>query len=139
MVPREYQELLARLKDKIRRAQAAAIYTVQYQMLATYWEIGCAIQSQEKKTGWGSKIVDKLARDLKLEFPRMTGFSSRNLRYMREFSKAYPEFSILRPAAAKLPALGLDEDYSEWIGKDPTIKIIASVPWTHHQRRFQKN
>jgi predicted nuclease of restriction endonuclease-like (RecB) superfamily len=51
---------------------------------------------------------------------------------MREFSKAYPEFSILRPAAAKLPALGVDEDYSEWIGKNPTIKIIASVPWTHH-------
>jgi len=135
MVPKEYQELLARLKDKIRRAQATAVYTVQYQMLATYWEIGHSIRSQEKKTGWGAKIVDRLARDLKIEFPEMTGFSPRNLRYMREFSKAYPDFLILQPPAAKLSPITSSTNIGHITAatvEDPILKIIASVPWTHH-------
>jgi len=134
MIAKEYQELLARLKEKIRNAQASAVYAVQYQMLAIYWEIGHAICSQEKKTGWGAKIVDRLARDLKIEFPDMTGFSPRNLRYMREFSKAYPDFLILQPAAAKLPqsisSPGIRNTLATTLD-GPMARIIASVPWTH--------
>lgn len=38
--------------------------------------------------GWGAKIVEWLARDLKRDFPEMTGLSPRNLSYMRAFAEA---------------------------------------------------
>lgn len=103
-------------------------------MLAIYWEIGHTICNQEKKTGWGSKVVERLARDLKIEFPEMTGFSPRNLRYMRDFSKAYPDFLILQPAAAKLssanPSSSVGKKTSMLL-EDSAVRLIASVSWTH--------
>lgn len=38
--------------------------------------------------GWGAKVVDRLAADLRAEFPDSRGFSSANLRYMRAFAEA---------------------------------------------------
>ena len=44
-----------------------------------------------QKEGWGAKIFERLARDLREAFPNISGFSVRNLQYMRAFSTAYPE------------------------------------------------
>ncbi|WQD37113.1 DUF1016 N-terminal domain-containing protein [Niabella yanshanensis] len=38
----------------------------------------------------GAKIIDLLAKDLKTEFPKLKGFSVRNLKYMRKFAMDYP-------------------------------------------------
>lgn len=98
----EYLNLLNELKEKIRLAQMRTVLAVNVQMLAVYWEIGQVIASHEKEKGWGAKIVDHLAADLRIEFPKLKGLSPRNLRYMRNFSKAWPELTILQQAAAKL-------------------------------------
>ncbi len=68
-----------------------------------YWEIGLEIVQRQKEEGWGTKVIDNLAKDLKTSFPQMAGFSPRNLFYMKQFAEAYPEFSILQQAAAKIP------------------------------------
>lgn len=49
---------------------------------------------RQKIAKWGDKALTLLAIDLKLEFPGMEGFSSTNLKYMRQFAKAYPQFPI---------------------------------------------
>lgn len=36
------------------------------------------------ESGWGKKVVDRLAIDLRQAFPDMAGFSPRNLMYMRQ-------------------------------------------------------
>ena len=33
--------------------------------------------------GWGSKVVHRLAKDLRVEFPEMKGLSRANLLYLR--------------------------------------------------------
>ena len=51
-------------------------------------------------------MVERLAADLRREFPDMRGLSARNLRYMREFARAWPARSaseMLQQPAAKLP------------------------------------
>jgi predicted nuclease of restriction endonuclease-like (RecB) superfamily len=54
------------------------------------------ILEQQKSEGWGAKVIDRLAQDLKHEFPDMQGLSIRNIKYMRAFAEAYPEFSIVQ-------------------------------------------
>jgi len=51
----------------------------------------------------GSKIIERLSKDLKQEFPDMKGFSSRNLKYMRAFAEAYPDRKFVQQAAAQIP------------------------------------
>jgi len=94
---------LAASKEKIRLARQHTILTINAELIKVYWEIGKTIDEQETSEGWGTKVVQQLAQDLKVEFPDMKGLSVRNLRYLRESAKAYPDFLILRHPAAKLP------------------------------------
>ncbi|MGH7041013.1 MAG: DUF1016 N-terminal domain-containing protein [Acetobacteraceae bacterium] len=48
-------------------------------------------------------MVDRLAADLRAEFPDSRGFSAANLRYMRAFAAAWPDPAILQQVVGKLP------------------------------------
>jgi hypothetical protein len=63
-------------------------------MLTLYWEIGNSILEKQNQNGWGSKVIDLLAIDLAKNFPDNSGFSVRNLKYMRAFAEAYPILSF---------------------------------------------
>jgi len=70
------------------------------ELLKLYWQIGNTILSEKKKEGWGAKIIDKISSDLRLELPDYKGLSVRNLKYMRAFADAYPQFySISQPVS----------------------------------------
>ena len=51
---------------------------------------------------WGNKFVDNLSIDLKLEFSDITGFSPRNIRYMRKFADEYQDEKFLQEVLAKI-------------------------------------
>lgn len=89
-----YRDLLQEVKDKIRTAQIRAMITVNQQLLILYWEIGKAILERQSAANWGDKVLDQLAQDLKIDFPNLKGFSITNLKYMRQFAKAYSVFPI---------------------------------------------
>jgi len=48
-------------------------------------------------------VIERLAQDLKREFPEMKGFSPRNLKYMRAFAEAYSDEPFVQQAAAQIP------------------------------------
>ena len=52
--------------------------------------------------GWGTKVVDQLAADLRNAFPDMQGSSLRNSRHMHSFAEAWPEEAILQQLVAKI-------------------------------------
>ncbi|MET3877994.1 hypothetical protein ABIE50_003406 [Chitinophaga sp. OAE865] len=96
-----------------------AVLTANVQLLATYWEIGNTISQQEEDQGWGSKLVEQLAGDLRIAFPDFKGLSPKNLRYMRNFAIAWPELSILNDHD---PARDMNS-----ILQQPAAKL----PWFH--------
>ena len=98
-----YAELLDSLKDKIRSSQLKASISVNTELIRLYWEVGREILQKQKEEGWGTKVIERLAKDLKTTFPQMAGFSPRNLFYMKQFAEAYPDFAILQQAVAKIP------------------------------------
>lgn len=120
----QYGELLQKLKEKIKTAQQKAVLAINNELLGVYWEIGNAIAEQEQLVGWGGKIVDKLAADLKAEFSEMKGLSPRNLRYMRDFALAYPSF--LQQAAA-------NSKHTDNEANAILQQAAAKLPWGHHQ------
>jgi predicted nuclease of restriction endonuclease-like (RecB) superfamily len=72
-------------------------------MVLLYWDIGRLIMDRQCRDGWGSKVIDRLARDLRRSFPEMQGFSARNLQFMRSFAAEYPDAAIVKQLASKLP------------------------------------
>lgn len=102
LTPNNYSNIVAGLKEKIRQAKTKASLAVNKELLNVYWEIGNTILEQQKSEGWGTKLIDRLSQDLKNEFPDMRAISGRNIKYMRAFALAYPEFSIVQPLIAQI-------------------------------------
>jgi predicted nuclease of restriction endonuclease-like (RecB) superfamily len=98
----DYPALLHDLQTQILNARTQAILSVNRELILLYWRIGQTLEQRFNQAGWGAKTIDKIARDLKLAFPDMQGFSPRNLRYMRAFAQAWPDESILQQVVAKL-------------------------------------
>ena len=95
--------ILEELKTKIRQAQYKAVISANKEMIFLYWDIGKTILIQQERQGWGTKVIDRLAADLRHEFPEMKGFSARNLKYMRAFAEAYPDKQFVQQLAAQIP------------------------------------
>lgn len=98
-----YTAFLQDLKARIRSAQVKAAIAVNQELIVLYWQIGQEIVNRQQSEGWGAKVIDQLAKDLKREFPDMTGLSVRNLKYMRAFAEAYPDLAIVQRGVAQLP------------------------------------
>ena len=102
-LPSGYPELLQELKERIGVAQVRAALAVNRELVLLYWSIGRELSQRFESEGWGTKINERLAKDLQAAFPGVEGFSSRNLRYMRAFAEAWPDPAILQRLIAKLP------------------------------------
>ena len=82
-----YVHWFGEIKNRIRSSQQKAALAVNRELLDLYWFIGEALVA--KQTEWGDKFIDNLARDLKVEFPDMKGFSKRNLETIRRWYSFY--------------------------------------------------
>ena len=98
-----YQTLLGDLKQRIRHAQVRAALAVNRELVLLYWSIGKEILARQNIEGWGTKVIDRLAKDLRAEFPEMQGLSPRNLKYMRALAEAWPDEVIVQQLAAQIP------------------------------------
>lgn len=102
-LPKDYAFWLADIKSRVTAARQRAALAANAELVGLYWQIGHDILQRQAQQGWGSKVIDRLARDLREAFPEMKGFSTRNLMYMRDFAEAWPDSLIVQQAAAQLP------------------------------------
>ncbi|MEW5903586.1 MAG: PDDEXK nuclease domain-containing protein [Pseudomonadota bacterium] len=102
-IPEGYADWLADLKGRIHTAQQRATLAVNRELVLLYWQIGRDILARQAHQGWGAKVIDRLAQDLRAAFPEMKGFSPRNLKYMRAFAEAWPEAEFVQGVLAQLP------------------------------------
>ncbi|MDG0022813.1 PDDEXK nuclease domain-containing protein [Trinickia sp. Y13] len=99
----DYRHWLSELKQRVELARQRAAASANRELVTLYWQIGHDILDRQQRQGWGAKVIDRLARDLKAAFPDMQGFSPRNLKYMRALAQAWPTPAIVQQAVAQLP------------------------------------
>jgi predicted nuclease of restriction endonuclease-like (RecB) superfamily len=99
----QYGDVLAELKLRVREARFAAQRRVNTELVTLYWRIGATLAAQSERRAWGSRVIARLAEDLRREFPEMRGLSPRNLIYMRSFARAWPDEEIAQRSVARLP------------------------------------
>jgi predicted nuclease of restriction endonuclease-like (RecB) superfamily len=103
LFPENYDRFLHDLKNRIRAAQIRASLAVNQELILLYWQIGRDILQRQQEEGWGAKIIERLAKDLKRECPDMRGFSRTNLLYMRAFAEAYSDIEFVQRYAGQIP------------------------------------
>jgi predicted nuclease of restriction endonuclease-like (RecB) superfamily len=134
-----YQHWSADWKQRIKSAQIKAALQVNREVLNLYWELGRDIVVRQQTATWGDGLIPRFAKDLKSEFPHLTGFSTRNLFYIRKWYLFYHEelelvqqvaalipSSIVQQLAAQLPVRSEGDEK-----ESPNFLLLA--PWGHHQ------
>ncbi len=101
-MPESYASFFEAIKERIARERVKAVLAANAAMVLMYWDIGRQILEKQQMEGWGAKVIDRLSHDLKGAFPDMTGFSPRNLKYMRKFAESWPDRSIVQEVLAQI-------------------------------------
>lgn len=109
----EYMHLLSEVKERIRTAQYEALKVVNTKLVGLYWDIGQMIVERQRDAAHGAAIAEQLSKDLRAEFPGISGFSRRNVFYMREFYLLYRDNARVQP-------------------------LVAQIGWTHNLVIFQR-
>lgn len=144
----DYPAFLAALKARILQARTLAARAVNHELVLLYWDIGRGIVEKQQTAGWGEAVVERLAADLRSEFPDMRGFSGANLWRMKQLYLDYTAPEFLSQAVRELKAQGTapgklsqavresgpasgDATGMEFLAQ-AVRDLVASVPWGHH-------
>jgi predicted nuclease of restriction endonuclease-like (RecB) superfamily len=117
---KNYLQTLEDIKKRVKSAQLKAHFAVNKEMLILYFQIGKTILERQEEEKWGTKVIERLAQDLKLEFPQMKGFSKRNLEFMQQFALSYKNL-IPQQLVSEIP-----------------LPPIFNIPWGHNIAIMQK-
>ena len=110
---KEYTTLLENIKQAIQAERTRAIQQLTRSLILIYWDIGQKIVESQAKYGWGKSIVEQLSKDLQKEFSGKTGYSTRNLWFMRQLFATYNTFPNMK-------------------------QLVSEIPWGHHILIMQK-
>ena len=102
-MPAWYPNLLTSVSRHVSTGRQRAVAVVTQELVLTYWHVGREILDRQGAEGYGTKVIDRLSVDLKHAFPGATGFSPRNLKYMRAFAAAWPDIEVVQRSVAQLP------------------------------------
>lgn len=114
IISSEYKSWIGELKQRIRQSQVKAAVKVNTELLQLYWGLGKDIVERQLDSSWGSGFFNQLSKDLKSDFPQMSGFSPTNLKYMKRFYLFYNQDDEIRQQVA-----------------DELDSVIFRIPWFH--------
>lgn len=97
-----YIQTLKEIKERIYEARYRAITTVNKELIKLYWGIGEIICKKQEREAWGKSTVERLAKDLQVEFEGIRGFSAQNLWNMQHYYLAYKSTEILQTLSREI-------------------------------------
>jgi predicted nuclease of restriction endonuclease-like (RecB) superfamily len=100
--PRSYDMFLEHIKKDIQDSQLRAAVSINKELIELYWRIGKMLSEKALSESWGSKTIERIAKDLASSFPNVNAFSHRNLKFMRQFADSYSE-GIRETAISLIP------------------------------------
>ena len=96
-LPPNYAEILQEVKHEVRVGYVRTQRAANTAMIAMYWRIGKIIADRQQAEGWGAKVIQYLAADLKVAYPGQSGFSRTNLSYMLKMARTWKDGIVPHP------------------------------------------
>lgn len=103
-LPSEYADTLRFIRECVSTTRSRAQFAANTQLVHLSWSIGALLVDRSRNGAWGTGVLNRLAADLRAEFPSMRGLSATNLKYMRQFAATWPEEATIgQQAVDRLP------------------------------------
>ena len=67
---------------------------VNDEMMRFYWSLGRDMEKIKDTYAWGSHFCEQISTDLRKELPEVKSFSPRNLLYMHQYYRLFPDVDI---------------------------------------------
>lgn len=137
-----YQQWLEHLCNEIDKQRLKAMMQLNAATLQHYWWLGNDIIQKQKEQGWGAKVIDQLSVDLQKHYGSDSGYSARNLGYMKSFAAEYPDFPFLQVPLAKLQEMPILQarlaKFTVSANGEFVQVPLAQITWYHHISMISK-
>lgn len=100
MIEESFKDVVNIIKKEIKSTQIKTMFEVNKNLIMLYFRLGKILYENIE---YGNKFIETISKELKLNFPDLKGFSSRNLRSMKLFYEEYKDDEIWQQLVAKLP------------------------------------
>lgn len=150
----QYLEAVRAIKAAILRSQNRAAKYTNREMLALYYSIGGYVSEHSREGTWGTGAIDEISSRLHEELPGLRGFSTRNIKLMRQFYEAWQPYLQI-PTTLSLPNEGksaamaadltatTDATQEIFVNRQPLaadldITDFVGISFTHHTEILSK-
>lgn len=109
----KYINFLNQIKSDIQQTQLRAALSVTHELTNLYWRIGKSLCEKILEEGWGAKTIERISKDISFSFPNISGFSYRNLYFMRQFAEGDIQMVFLKQLFHKFHGVIISCFYKE--------------------------
>ncbi len=100
MLEENFKQIINIIKSDIKVTRLKTAIQVNHNLIELYFRLGKILYDNYE---YGNKFIDEVARELKLEYPNATGYSVRNLKYMKKFYTEYKDDEVMQQLVAQVP------------------------------------
>lgn len=100
MLEENFNQIINIIKSDIKATGLKTAIQVNRNLIELYFRLGKILYDNYE---YGNKFIDEVARELKLEYPNATGYSVRNLKYMKKFYMEYKDDEVVQQLVAQVP------------------------------------
>ena len=100
MLEENFKQIINIIKSDIKATRLKTAIQVNHNLIELYFRLGKILYDNYE---YGNKFIDEVARELKLEYPNATGYSVRNLKYMKKFYTEYKDDKVMQQLVAQVP------------------------------------
>jgi len=145
-----YTALIRKVKEEILSSRYVAAKLVNKESLVLYFKVGKLIHLRIEKELWGTKVIETISRDLQKNLQGLSGFSTTNLKYMKQF---YETYSFLEISQSPTDQINLSKKLISQSSTDQIkpskigasrkispdfIRYFFSISFTHHYKIISK-
>lgn len=139
-VDREYTEWISDVSKRFRQCQVKAAMKVNDEMLRFFWSLGRDMEKKKSDYAWGSRFYSRVSRDLVAALPEVKSFSQRNLQYMNQFYRMFPDAVNTKQAVSQLEAEAIahqvdaqlpQTEITHRVDAQMGDEIVFCIPWGH--------
>ena len=124
-----YKEWTSDISLRFKQSQIKASMQVNSEMLRFYWSLGRDMDSIKDNYSWGSHFYDQISKDLKKVLPEVKSFSPRNLLYMHQFYRLFPQIEITPQHDALIAGSIIAPQADAQI----EMPNVFCIPWGHQK------
>lgn len=94
---KEYVAVLRQIKSEILSSRYLIAKMANRELLNLYFRVGKVVSEKAASGKWGSGTIKKLSDDLQTELKGLRGFSSTNIKRMRQFYESWEPYFLISP------------------------------------------